>query len=84
MIFTTETKRHGESSRIDLPVHKLREHFVGIDGDEQAFAMGQHFTFLVEDFGGVGVIASAHMNFPRLHAQGLVQRHGFQIIDSDG
>ena len=58
----------GRLSPRGLSVHELGEHFVGIDSDEEAFAVGQHFAPGIEDFGFVGVIAAAHANLPRFHA----------------
>ena len=64
-----------------LSLHKLSEHFLRVDGDEDAFAAGQHLTFLVEDFGHVDVLTSVDSDFPALHGQWLFQRHGKQILD---
>lgn len=76
----------GEDARppSTLSIHELGEHFVRVDGDEQALAFGQHFAFLVENFGGVGMIAPAHADFPRLDTQWFVQWNGLQIVDGDG
>jgi len=74
----------GEDARPPLSIHKFREHFTGIDGDEQAFTVSQHFALLVENFSGVGVMAAADPDFPRLDTQRLIQRYRLQIVDGDG
>ena len=60
--------------------HKSAEHFFGIDGDEDAFAARQDFAFLVEDFGGIDVLAAVHTDFPALDPQWLFERHRLQVF----
>jgi len=64
-----------------LPFYKLGEHFLRIDGDEDAAAAGEDFVFVVEDFGGVDVGASLHFFFAAFYAEGFVKRNGFQVFD---
>ena len=61
--------------------HEFAEHLLGIDGDEDAFAARQDFAFLVEDFGGVDVLAAVHADLPTFDPQRLLQRNGLQIFD---
>jgi hypothetical protein len=35
---------------VRLPFHVFREHFLGVDGYEDATAAGQDFSFFVDDF----------------------------------
>ena len=66
-----------QASNISIPATELTfyefpEHFFRIDGDECAFAAGQHFTFLVQDFSGVDVLTAVNTDFPALYVQRLV------------
>src|SRR5258708_23613391 len=63
-----------------LALHKAREHALWIDRYKQSLAARQHFPFLVQDLGHIGVLPALHLNFARFHAQGPVQRHRLQII----
>src|SRR6202035_3887294 len=58
------------------------EHFFGIDGDEDAAAAGEDFIFVVEDFGGVDVSASALFYFAAFDAERFMKGNGLQIFDS--
>ena len=57
------------------------EHFFGVDGDEDAFAAGEDFVFVVENFGGIDMGASAFFDFAAFDAQRFVQRNGLEIFD---
>jgi hypothetical protein len=64
-----------------LTFYVLCEHFLGIDGDEDAATAGQDFVFVVEDFGGVDVGASFLFYFAAFDAERLVERDGLEIFD---
>ena len=50
----------GEDARPPLLLaYELGEHLLGIDGDEQTPAAGEHLSFGVENFGHVDVPAAA-------------------------
>jgi hypothetical protein len=65
----------------ELSFYIFGEHFFGVDGDEDATAAGEDFIFVVEDFGGVDVGASALFYFAAFDAEGLVQRDGLEVFD---
>ena len=69
-------RRTGVSDPHELFFYILGEHFFGVDGDEDGAAAGEDFVFVVEDFGGVDVGASADFDFASFDAQRLVQRDG--------
>ena len=66
---------------LNLSLHKLPEHFLGIYRNEDSFAAGQHFAFSIHDLSHVDVLAAMDAHFPALHPQGLMQRHGLQIFN---
>jgi len=72
----------GASLFLSLSFGVFGEHFCGVDGDEDAFAAGQDFVFVVEDFGGVDVGATALFNFAAFDAEGFVEWNGLEIFDS--
>ena len=59
----------------------FREHFFGIDGDEDAAAAGQDFAPFVQDFGGIDVGAAALFDFAAFDSERFVQRDGLEIFD---
>jgi len=66
-----------------LALGQLRHQPLRIDRDKQALTAGEYFILLVENLGQVCVLASTDANLPRLHTQGLIQRHGFAVLDFD-
>src|SRR6267154_622960 len=60
LLAKTFTTGGTEEHRVRLAFHVFGEHFFGVDGDEDAAAAGQDLVFIVEDFGGVNVGASAN------------------------
>ena len=63
-----------------LSFHELPEHLFRINRNEHAPAARQHFPLLIHDFCHIDVLASMHRDFPSLRPQGLLQRHGLQIL----
>src|ERR1700756_442427 len=55
-----------------LSFHKLSKHFFRVDGDEDAAAAGQDFSLLVEDLGGIDVLAAVDAHFPALDVKRFV------------
>jgi hypothetical protein len=66
---------------LSLSLNELGEHFFGVDGDEDAAAACENFTFFVEDFSHVDVLAAMNRDFPAFYSQRRVQRHGLEIFD---
>jgi len=64
-----------------LSLHEFAEHFFRVDGDEEAAAAGEDLSFLVEDFGDIGMLAAVHGFFARFDAQRLVEGDGLEIVD---
>jgi hypothetical protein len=65
----------------DSPFDVFCEHFFGVDGDEDAAAAGEDFSFFVEDFGRVDVRSSVLLNFASFDAERLLQRDRLEIFD---
>jgi hypothetical protein len=78
MIVILPLKAVEQNSALDI----FGEHFFGVDGNEDSAAAGEHFIFVVEDFGGVDVGASLNFYFAAFDAQRLVKRNGLEIFDS--
>jgi hypothetical protein len=62
-------------------LHELGEHFLRVDGDEGAFAAGQHFVFIVSNFSAVDVDAALNADFPALDVQRFVQGDGLKVFN---
>jgi hypothetical protein len=78
----TKVKGDGQECRPTwLLLYEFCEHFFGVDGDEEAAAAGEDFVFVVENFGGVDVLAAVYADFPALDVQRFVQRDGLQVFD---
>src|SRR5579862_4655087 len=75
------TTERTEDYRGSSPFDIFGEHFFWIDSDEDAAAAGEHFSFFIEDLGGVDVGASALLDFAAFDAQRLLQRYGLEILD---
>ena len=71
---TKDTKLHDRKATkvILLALDEFREHFFGVDGDEDSLASGQDFILLIENFGHVDVLAAVDAHFPALDVQRFV------------
>jgi hypothetical protein len=72
---------HGGTQGKSLAFDVFFEHFFGVDGDEDAAAVGQDFVFFVEDFCGVDVDAAADFYFAAFYAERSAKRNRFEIFD---
>jgi hypothetical protein len=64
-----------------LAFHEFAKHLFRVDGDEDSLAPGQDFSFFVEDFGFVDVLAAVDADFPALDVQRFVERDGLEVLD---
>ncbi len=69
------------AGEVKLSLYELGEHFFRVDGDEDAFAAGQHFPALVHDLRHVDVGLAADFDFVSFDEEGFVQGHGLEIFD---
>ena len=60
----------------ELAFYVFGEHFVGVDFYEDAAAAGQDFVVFVQDFGGVDVLVTAHLDFAAFYPEWGVERDG--------
>jgi len=64
-----------------LSLRIFREHFLGIDGDEDAATAGKNFAFFIENFRRIDVLGSANFDFASLDEQGFVQGNRLEVLD---